>query len=152
MADKQCREMINQLLKDVFYNILDIQQASIASLTKRKLTVHELHVLEAIENADPCTMGAVAALLGVKTSTLTVSVNRLVTKNMVRRSRDEGDRRKVFLELTDEGRLYNRCHREFHEEMVSAVVDEFGIEDYPELVRGLTALHKFFRSRYAELL
>jgi len=149
MADDKTREMINGLLKDVFYNILDIQQASIARFTDHQLTINELHVLEAIEATQPNTMGNVAALLGIQTSTLTVSINRLVKKNMVRRNRIDNDRRKVMLELTDEGQRYHSLHRKFHESMVSAVVDEFGVDEIPALVKGLTALREFFRSKYA---
>lgn len=149
MADGKSREMINQLLKDVFYNILDIQQAAIAKQTNHCLTINELHVLEAVEAAQPAVMGNVAAMLGVKLSTLTVSVNRLESKNMVRRIRNDNDRRKVWLELTGEGLRYNSIHRAFHEEMISAVVDEFGIEEIPALMKALTALRDFFRTKYA---
>jgi DNA-binding MarR family transcriptional regulator len=143
--------MINQLLKDVFYNILDIQQAVIARQTNHCLTVNELHVLEAVEAAQPAIMGNVAAMLGVKLSTLTVSVNRLESKNMVRRIRSDNDRRKVWLELTSEGLRYNSFHRAFHEEMVNAVVDEFRVDEIPALIKGLTALRDFFRTKYAWL-
>lgn len=148
MPDKDSREIINELLKDVFYNILDIQQAFIAKLASHQLTINELHVLEAVERAKPATMGGVAAILGVQTSTLTVSVNRLVGKNLIRRIRTDNDRRKVLLELTDEGMKYGRCHQEFHNSMVGAVVDEFGVDEYPSLVKGLTALRDFFHARY----
>ena len=48
--------------------------------------------------------GAVAAQLKVRPSTATGIVDRLVRQSLVRRERDELDRRRVRISLTDKGR------------------------------------------------
>jgi DNA-binding MarR family transcriptional regulator len=80
------KEVINELLVDVFNHILNIE-GDILKKRGIKLSMTEVHVLEAIRNTTVPTMGNVAQKLRVTLGTLTTSVNVLVRKDYVTRYR-----------------------------------------------------------------
>lgn len=73
------------------------------------LTLAQYRVLVFLHDGDrPATQ--VAGLLGVTPSTVTSVVDGLATRDLVHRRPDPGDRRRVMLTITDEGRrLVNRA-------------------------------------------
>jgi len=109
-----------------------------------------MHILEAVEEHQPATMGSIANILGIKTPSLTVTVKKLVLKGLISRLRPEDDQRKVFLLLTDAGKVHYRYHKQFHEDMVNAVVRDFNLQDMPQLIKALEQLNDFFEARYKE--
>lgn len=141
------KEIINELLVDVFNHILSIENDV---LKKRgvKLSMTEVHVLEAIRNVDVATMGNVAQKLRVTLGTLTTSINVLVKKNYVRRYRDENDRRKVFLELQETALEVLVIHDEFHDEMVASLFDDLNLENDEVLLKSLENISQYFKQKY----
>jgi DNA-binding MarR family transcriptional regulator len=141
------KEVINELLVDVFNHILSIENDI---LKKRgvKLSMTEIHVLEAIRNSEIPTMGNVAHRLRVTLGTLTTSVNVLVRKNYVYRYRDEADRRKVYLKLNDIAFDVLKVHDEFHNEMVSSLFKDLELEKDEVLMKSLENISQYFKQRY----
>lgn len=141
------KEVINELLVDVFNHILSIESES---LKKRgvKISMTEVHVLEAIRNSAVPTMGSVAQKLRVTLGTLTTSVNVLVRKNYVTRYRDEADRRKVYLKLTDSANEVLKAHDEFHDEMIHSMFKDLELEKDEVLMKSLENISQYFKSHY----
>ncbi len=141
------KEVINELLVDVFNHILAIE-ADVLKERGVKLSMTEVHVLEAIKNTDDPTMGNVANKLRITMGTLTTSVNVLVKKEYVDRYRDENDRRKVYLELNDRAKKVLTIHDEFHEEMVSSLLKDLNLEKDKILLKSLENISNYFKQRY----
>jgi DNA-binding MarR family transcriptional regulator len=141
------KEVINELLVDVFNHILSIEN-DVLKTRGVKLSMTEVHVLEAIRNSEVTTMGSVAQRLRVTLGTLTTSVNVLVRKNYVLRHRDETDRRKVFLTLTESAIDVLKIHDEFHDEMISSLFKDLDIEKDDVLLKSLENISKYFKQRY----
>jgi len=141
------KEVINELLVDVFNHILSIE-AEVLRERGVKLSMTEVHVLEAIKNTPEPTMGNVANKLRITMGTLTTSINVLVRKNFVNRYRDENDRRKVFLELKDSAKEVLKIHDEFHEEMVSSLLKDLDLEKDEILLKSLENISNYFKQRY----
>ena len=78
---------LNDVLVKLFNRILSIEEEAITKASALGLTMSEIHVIEAIGDMEPRSMSEVAADLGVTIGTLTASVNRLVHKGHVTRSR-----------------------------------------------------------------
>ena len=116
------KEIINELLVEVFNHILDIEGENLRKHGV-KLSMTEVHVLEAIKNVEVATMGNVAQKLRVTLGTLTTSINVLVRKKYVERYRDESDRRRVFLVLTKQAHDVLKIHDQFHNDMINNVKD-----------------------------
>lgn len=141
------KEMINTLLVEVFNHILRIEEATLKE-NNVKLSMTEVHVLEAIRNTEVPTMGEVAKRLRVTLGTLTTSVNILVRKKMVFRYSDHIDRRKVYLKLTDEALKVLEVHDDFHEDMISSFFKDTNIEDDEVLLKSLENISTYFKSKY----
>lgn|SRR3989339_1974929 len=141
------KEVINELLVDVFNHILSIE-ADVLKKRGVKLSMTEIHVLEAIRNSETPTMGSVAQKLRVTLGTLTTSVNVLVRKEYVTRYSDENDRRKVYLKLSDSALGVLKIHDEFHDEMVSSLFKDLELEKDEVLMKSLENISKYFKQRY----
>ena len=87
----------------------------------------EVHVLEAIRNAEHPTMTNVAKKLRVTVGTLTTSVGTLVKKGFVKRKKGVEDKRVVFLHLTDEALNVLKIHDNFHDKMIDAVFEDLNL-------------------------
>ena len=141
------KEIINMLLVDVFNHILSIEETN---LKKRGVTLSmtEVHVLEAIQNTPVPTMGEVAKRLRVTLGTLTTSINILVKKKFVHRYSDESDRRKVYLQLTDEALNVLMIHSEFHDDLIEAVFKDLQIDKDEMLMKSLDNINQYFKTKY----
>ncbi len=141
------KELINELLVDVFNHILSIE-AEVLKQKGVRLSMTEVHVLEAVRNVQVTTMGNVAHKLRVTLGTLTTSVNVLVRKGHIIRERDESDRRKVYLKLTDSAMHVLKIHDEFHDEMISSMFNDLELEKDEALMKSLENISTYFKERY----
>ncbi|MCR3905914.1 MAG: MarR family transcriptional regulator [Tenericutes bacterium] len=141
------KEVINELLVDVFNQILSIE-ADVLKKRGVKISMTEVHVLEAIRNTEIPTMGNVAQKLRVTLGTLTTSINVLVRKNYVFRYRDETDRRKVYLKLNESAIDVLKVHDEFHNEMVTSLFKDLDLEKDEVLMKSLENISQYFKQRY----
>jgi DNA-binding MarR family transcriptional regulator len=140
MHEDSAKQVIDTILKKIFYTILDIEEKSVAIYTDEDVTITEMHIIEAVAEAVKGTMGTIARKLRIKTPSLTVTVNKLAQKGYLVRHIPENDRRKVYLALTERGEYCYAQHQKFHEEMVNGVVGDFEPKDLPLVVDVLTKL------------
>lgn len=140
-------EMLNEVLVRLFRNINTIEENAVKQTKYQNMTTNDMHVIEAIGMEEPKNMTSVARALMVTTGTLTISVNSLVKKGFVERTRSEEDRRVVLVSLTEKGREAFSSHQQFHENMVSAITAELSEEEQEILQRALGRLNRFFREQ-----
>ena len=114
-------QTLNELLVGLFHDIMTIEEKAIRKGPFKEVTVNDMHVIEAIGIEKSKNMSTVAKALGVTMGTLTISVNSLVKKGFVERSRSEEDRRVVLISLTAEGKKAFLYHQQFHEDMIHAL-------------------------------
>jgi DNA-binding MarR family transcriptional regulator len=140
--------IINELLVNIFNDILQIEQNELQSGHLKDLSVTEIHTIEAIGMYDPRSMSEVAADLGITVGTLTTAINRLINKGYVDRKRIEEDRRVVQIQLTKKGKLAYRIHEKFHVDMVKQTMDDLSENEEEVLITSLEKLNKFFKQKY----
>jgi DNA-binding MarR family transcriptional regulator len=105
------------------------------------VTPRMLGVLQHLAAAGPLTVGEQAEHLRLSKAATTELVSRLEAKGLVERMRDERDRRKVFVWLTDAGRQRARAHpRVLEDALLLEATARMRTEDRAALVRGLQAL------------
>ena len=112
-------EQVNNLLVKIFNRILKYEALSVRKISNNKLTLSEVHTLEAIGINKIKTMTTVAKQLTITVSTLTTCINRLVARGYVERLKVEDDRRIVCIKLTEEGAFMVKAHKVFHTQFVS---------------------------------
>ncbi|MEG0371267.1 MAG: MarR family transcriptional regulator [Clostridium sp.] len=145
---KEKRKIINELLVDIFNDILIIEQKAISYGEFKDLSVTEIHTIEAIGISDLKSMSEIAAELQITVGTLTIAINNLVKKAYVERQKSDNDRRVVRISLTKKGKLVYRLHEGFHSDMVTSGID--GLSEYESdvLAKSLHKLNVFFREKY----
>ena len=137
---------LNEVLVKLFRDIITIEEQAIKTGEYKELSVNDMHVIEAIDIKEPKNMTSVARALSVTTGTLTISVNGLVKKGFVERTRSEKDRRVVLVSLTKKGRKAFAQHQRFHQQMIGAVVEGLNGQEQEILEKALGNLNQFFRN------
>jgi DNA-binding MarR family transcriptional regulator len=141
------KALINELLVDVFNNILNIEEEVLHS-RGIKLSMKEVHILETVRNSDEPTMSNLAGKLRITTGTLTSSIDRLVSKKYVIRYQEPSDRRKVLIQLTDLAHGVLKEHDHFHNEMIEALFEDMKIEEDEVLMKSLENISEYFKAKY----
>ncbi|MCR0590496.1 MarR family transcriptional regulator [[Clostridium] innocuum] len=141
------RHTLNELLVDLFNYILLIEEKNLRDQGV-KLSMTEVHILEAIEKSESNMMSAIAKRLMVTQGTLTVSTSKLVKKGYVERVKDERDKRIVRLKLTEKAVSILAIHNRFHEEMIERLLNELELDKEVELIQSLRNLMEFFKGKY----
>lgn len=140
--------ILNELLVDIFNDILTIEQKAIQAGEFNDLSVTEMHTIEAIGMYTLKSMSEVAAELEITVGTLTIAINNLVKKGYVERKRTEEDRRVVQIALTKRGKLAYRIHEKFHSDMIKATIDGLTEKEEDILINSLEKINEFFKVKY----
>jgi len=97
-------EITNAALKAIRRILRAAEQGTRRLAVATGLTPSQLLVLQEIERAPQTTPGGIATALQFSQPTVTNIVDKLERANLVRRRRDERDRRQILLQATDQGR------------------------------------------------
>ena len=144
----QQQQTINGFLVDVFNDVLRLEERSLRK-ERTGLSLTELHVLETVQRVSEergGTMADVVAALGVTSGTLTIAVKTLEQKGYVRRERDDADRRRVIVRLTDKALPALRRHAEFHRALVTGATERLTDEELRAFTKALGSLRSFFNT------
>lgn len=141
---------LNRFLVKIFNEILRIEEASLRQDQYKNLTVREMHVIEAICNANEEETGNrasdIAHALKISAGTLTTTASILEKKGYIKRKQDNQDKRITRLHVTEKGVRANEVHQRFHHEMVMNVMNTLNDDEIEILIKGLKSLETFFNS------
>lgn len=141
------KEIINELLVEVFNHILSIEAEALRKQGVN-LSMNEVHVLEAIEKTEEPTMSNLAHRMRVTVGTLTTAMNRLVEKGYATRYRLPEDKRKVYISLTHKAQEVLRVHNAFHEDMIAATIKDMRLDEDEVLLQSLKNIKDYFKNKY----
>lgn len=148
--DGDNKQIISDLLMEMFNDILRVEHKVIESDDLMPLSMSELHIIEAVGNDDGNSiMSDIARKLHITLPTLTAAADRLEDKGYVQRSRSTTDRRRVSVVLTEEGKLAFERHAAFHKMMVDAFMSGLERTKQPELMDSMARLRDFFKEQLA---
>jgi DNA-binding MarR family transcriptional regulator len=100
-----------------------------------------LGVLHHLTASGPMTLGELATHLGLSKATATELVTRVEERGLVDRMRDERDRRRVYVWLTEHGRRQAASHaRVLADDELLAAVGRMTQTNRESLITGLRAL------------
>lgn len=140
--------ILNELLVELFTDILTIEQNALQSGEFKDLSVTEIHTIDAIGMYSKRTMSEVAQELRITVGTLSTAINHLVRKGYVQRNRSEEDRRNVYISLTKRGKLAYRVHDKFHCDMIKNTISGLSDKEEKILMDSLEKLNVFFKKHY----
>lgn len=113
------------------------------------ISLRQLSALQMIED-ETTTLGDVARRLMVTPAVVTGLIDRLEKRGFVRRVASSGDRRRVNLALTDEGREAARRAEQRLTDEVAAKMANFTAEELRTLEQGLSLLDRVLRELEGE--
>lgn len=142
------KKVLNEILVDLFNDILEIEEKSLKTGPLSDLSITELHTIDAIGMYEKKTMGEIAQKLDITVGTLTTAINKLIKKGYVERHRIEEDRRVVLVNVTKKGKLAYRLHQKFHSDMVKETISGLSEKEEEILISALERLNAYFEKKY----
>ena len=140
-------EKIENLLDNFYKTYYKIEEINLNQVIKC-LTTSELHIIEAI-GENEITMNELSDKLGITMGTASVAVNKLTEKQFLERSRSNTDRRKVFVKLTQKGKVALNYHGNFHSTILERITDDIPkekldtfVEVFETIMRNLNKVKK----------
>jgi DNA-binding MarR family transcriptional regulator len=98
------------------------------------LKLSRIKALYAFRGQDSSTMTELADNIGAKLPSMTMMVDNLAEEGLVERARDEQDRRKVIVRLTDKGRRIRGEFLEQRKQIAEQLFSKLSKEDEQELM------------------
>ncbi len=134
---------INTLLVSIFNSVLKIESKALLEGPFDDISITEVHTIDAIGLHSTKNMSEVAKQLDITLGTLTTSINNLVKKKYVNRTKDSVDKRVVLISLTSKGRYLYRVHNNFHSKVVETVLEGVTDKEQEVLLSALNHLQNF---------
>ena len=142
---------LNELLVGTFHSIERYEENVMRSAGGVDgVSTAEAHVIDAVGRlaaageSGGATVTQIADELGVSLPSVTSSVNRLVKKGLLAKSRSSTDARSVIVSLTHSGEKAYRLHAMFHQRMTRALAQDLTPEERVVLTSGIKKLEAFF--------
>jgi DNA-binding MarR family transcriptional regulator len=108
--------------------------------TKRVLSAHQASILDHLDEVDALALNDLARHMGVTAGTMSVAIDRLVSKGYVRRTRSREDQRRVELRLTEAGLRIREQQSVLEPQLVAALLDQMDADERTDALNGLQRL------------
>jgi len=105
-----------------------------------KLTANQASILDHLDEEEAVTLQELSLHMGVTPSTMSITINRLVTLGYVQRDKDKGDSRKVGLRLSKEGLKVKKSKSVLDGDRVKSMLQRLTPEELKVALKGLGLL------------
>jgi DNA-binding MarR family transcriptional regulator len=138
MNEEKSYEIINNLTM-----IIKIINRKINNkMDNKRSNLSSIMILKQLSSGEEKTLTEIAENLGLPNSTTSVLVDKLVKEGMLDRIRDEKDRRKVLITITEEGYKKMGEFLEMHMQNFRELIHTTNNEDADAILKGLETLAK----------
>ncbi len=140
MARTNIKELVD-LYVDVSFSVNTIADSLVKEQLGTELTNEQHYTLRYINKVGSCTSTELAEVFEVNKSAITAIINRLFEKGLIDRSRDENDRRLVYLTLSDRGEKLFLKTEERVNNLVESIIGEFTEEEIVQFLKTYEKLN-----------
>lgn len=141
--------MSDQNIKDLVDRYIAVSlsvEKKAGSLVKEQigsdLTNDQHFTLRYMNQVGTCTSSELAEVFDVQKSAITAIIQRLWEKGLIERTRDEKDRRVVYLTLTDKGKdLYLQAEERIHT-LVESLITQFDETEIKQFIETFEKLNQ----------
>jgi len=106
-----------------------VEQRLLERVAGGQITVPQVKLLKLVAMTDAYTLGDVAAFLNVSNAAASKAVDRLVRRNLLRRSEDQKDRRIMHLALTQTGHGLLTAYETARRQKLESIFTQFPREE-----------------------
>lgn len=138
MCEKSIKEMVDRYI-NLSFSVNKIAEGLVKEQISSDLTNDQHYTLRYINKVETCTSSELAEVFDVKKSAITAIITRMWEKGLIQRTRDENDRRVVYLTMTDKGRELFQETEEKIQDLVESFITRF---DQSEIVQFLNTYEK----------
>ncbi|MBO9130408.1 MarR family transcriptional regulator [Bacillus sp. 165] len=142
MSEENIKDLVDRYIA-VSFSVMNKAETLVKEQIGSDLTNDQHYMLRYINQAGPCTSSELAEVFQVKKSAITAIITRLWEKGLVQRTRDENDRRIVYLTLTDKGKEMYVKTEERIQKLVEKIIKKFGdleIKQFLEIYEKLNGV------------
>ncbi len=145
------RELFDQLIAEVrgSQSATDRYDQAVADTVGLNRT--DMRVLDIVDRAGRLTAGQIARQTGLTTGAVTTVIDRLEKAGHARRVRDTEDRRRVYVELTDEARANAARFYAEHARLAEALYERYSEPELELLLEFVRVGREFNERKAAEL-
>ena len=141
-------QALNDFMVLCFNNILTAEERALEFLSNGKLSIKEIHMIDAVFRAKERgenNFSTIAGMLGVTLGTLTAMFSRLESKGYLVKERDTNDKRVFFIVPTPLATIINEHHAKWHERLVQGVIKHVPERELDNLIGTLENLAGFIK-------
>lgn len=132
---------LNKVLINLYQNIRKKEEEYLENHFNN-LTYNEVHTLEAISNSNEKSITALSKELRITPGTISVCVDKLISKGYVKRINDDLDKRKVLIDITTKSIPVLQYHETFHEKLIEYAIKTLNL-DITDLTKSLVNINEF---------
>lgn len=141
MTDKIIKELINKYI-ELSFSVQRKAECLVKEQIGSDLTNDQHYTLRYISNVGSCTSSQLAEQFNVQKSAITAIITRLFEKGLIQRTRDENDRRVVYLTLTDKGNeLFLQTEERIYK-LVESFITQFEQEEITQFMKTYEKLNQ----------
>ncbi|MBI0577625.1 MarR family transcriptional regulator [Neobacillus cucumis] len=141
MTYKNIQELVDRYIT-LSFSVNKKGESLVKEQISSDLTSDQHYMLRYINKAGTCTSSELAEVFEVKKSAITAIINRMWEKGLIQRTRDENDRRVVYLTLTEKGiDLFEQTEDRIYK-LVESLITQF---DETEIKQFLNTYEKINR-------
>lgn len=140
MDEKLIEELINRYI-NVSFSVTKSGENLIKGIIGDFITYDQQYTLRYIYLHKRCTSTELAEVFQVKKSAITAIINRLTEKELIKRTRDESDRRVIYLTLTDKGIEYYSKAEKNIQNLVKTFITSFDAQEIVSFIETYEKLN-----------
>jgi DNA-binding MarR family transcriptional regulator len=132
---------IAELILDVVPGTMRVIRRLLREAAKGELTVPQLRILAHVSR-NVTTAAELAELQGVSPAAISKMVDALANRGLLLRTRKEGDRKQIFLQLSPKGKSVYAKSRRAARDQIASLISQLKGEDKAQIQAGLEALRE----------
>ena len=136
-------EILVEMLAKAYSGIIYREEQFLKDMLGDTLSIKEMHTIEVIYSTmrnKQNTAGSIARKLGITLGTCTTNIDRLVSKGLVSKIKNEKDRRVVYIELTDKGIQAYLKHVAMHKKIITTAIGKLSASEKVALFNAINKL------------
>lgn len=140
MCQKTLKELVDRYIATSF-SVTTLAGSLIKEQIGSEITSDQYYTLRHIYQSGSCTSTHLAEVFDVKKSAVTAMTNRMWDKGLIMRTRDENDRRIVYLTLTEQGKeLYLMLEKRLYH-LVESFISKFDEVEIAQFIKTYEKLN-----------
>lgn len=135
--------MLIEILSKVYSKVVYSEEKILKDMIGETLSMKEFHTLEIIHSAMSTktnTAGTIASRLGITLGTCTTNIDRLISKGLVNKVKNDADRRIVYIELTEKGLQTHLKHTSMHKKVITKAISRLSTSEKVALMNAVNKL------------